>query len=389
MLRLVIDISDSDSAPVRYNVDRVALAGAWIRTPPRWIGNVLEDRRIVAGPSVDWANGKVILGRSVSGRLEIVLPIIYDAWEISIPGVYLEQGRRSYAAKVLGISSLLREPAELDIEDETDGNPDAAECQPCGKPRNPLDGPLVDGGGTVTGDPDECYGQLDWEELSSCSGNQVNSGTTYTPGSCPEGKSGRTSYRRERRYVPETDPEYLMDESKYAADCCNKPVADGCIPPCRKIRSTWQGQQWPDVEAALRAKYGDETKIIYLSPKDGPCGTRTDEFRSSRRCSCPDGTGFAVNYIDNQVLIKHGNAVVLNSGFRSPSDPPLDFYKITKPGYYTIELYNIRREDGNLGPCGVDYKFFVAGEEIADESFRGSEYDGLMYSKTFECLLGA
>jgi hypothetical protein len=304
MLEIVVDVTDSTSAPVRYYADPDRLADVWRDTPPRWIGNVLRDRRIVPGPSVRWAGGKVIFGGQVSGRLWLRLPIIYDAWSISIPGTWLGSGKRSYRAKVLALSPLLEAAAEIVIEDETEGDPDAQDCSACGGDAEAVDDDDSGGGGTGTGAGRDiyCYVRIDWILYKSCTGESVDTGTRYVQVTCPEGNLTARFNRgfnpipdlpdyiyevaryEEERYTGET--ESLITPAEYKDTCCYDAVkVPDCIPQCERVMSTWQGTTWPRLEEELRRGYAGQTSFVYVGPGGGllPCGTRTDVFVPPRR----------------------------------------------------------------------------------------------------------
>jgi hypothetical protein len=419
VINLVIDVTNSNSAPVRYHADEEARTALWRKQPPRWIGNVVVGKRIVAGPEIGWSNGKVLLGATVSGRLELWLPIKFDTWELSVPGVYIGDGKRSYKAKVFGVSELLAQPAEVNLEDEKDGDPDSEDCSVCGGSADAVPDDQVPGDGSggvvVNGNPVYCYITINWTLYKSCTSDYVGRGVEYRGVECPAGEDITPTYNVGFNSIKEL-PDYIYEvasydverftgggedvivAAEYKSKCCYDAVLPGCIPECMTKKSTYYGTTWPLVEQKLKAEYPGETKIVYVGPRSGACGERTDEFVPPQgSCGCPDNSYFAFSGIENYVDIYYNGELVKE--FISVNRPDLGIidtpgpwtYDVSgKQGNFEIIAYNYPKNDQNQESRsrGVIFDFIVSGEVIQHEElwepdpiFPGGEF----YRKSFSC----
>lgn len=369
-VKLVIDVTNLDSAPVRYHADEAARIALWRKQPPRWIGKVLVGKKIVAGPEIGWSNGKVVLGATVSGRLEMWLPIIFDTWTISIPGVYLGDGKRSYTAKVLGVSELLNQPAELEIEDETEGDPDAEDCSACGGSSDAVPDDQIflstgdDGDGTgtetgigliINGNPVYCYIRIDWTLVTQCTGKQVDSGTEYLQVECPKDENITPTYNIGFDSIKEL-PDYIYEvgseeQERYTGEgetgitdaedknnCCCNPADPRYIAQCKTRKSTYSGTTWPLVEKDLKDQYDGETNIVYVGPRSGVCGTRTDEMVVPDNDCCDDVTELSPSPDNPDVISSSVPATIGIVGGKS-----LYTWEISDDGFYFSASENIKK----------------------------------------------
>jgi hypothetical protein len=377
VINLIVDVSDAASAPVRYFVNEEARAALWRKQPPRWIGNVIDNKRIMPGPEIGWGGGKVTFGgRVVSGRCELWLPIIYDTWTVSLPGVQVGD-KRSYRAKFLGISGLLDQPAEIEIEDEAEGNPDANDCSACG-------------GSTVAFELPEnadvfCYEEVVTEFTRPCDDAVQGRAVEYRQVPCPANTLpqlnagtgaipalpnyiSRQMTRRIASVIASSDYDAISWQ-EYVKSCCYAPVKDTCKPDCRQITRTWRGQAWPKKEEAVKRQYLGETEIIYVAPEDGICGKRVDRFAASRLCDCPPDSFVYVEICENYVdLFGPNNELLYASrvytGFTGDFQIPLAGLPA---GEYTLVGYNDPK-DGSGTSRGALVKgvVYIAGEPVLD-----------------------
>ena len=396
VINLVIDVTNASSAPVRYHADEEARIALWRKQPPRWIGNVVVGKRIVAGPNIGWSNGKVLLGATVSGRLELWLPTIYDAWVISIPGVWLGDGKRSYKAKVLGVSELLAQPAEVNLEDEKEGDPDAEDCSACGGSAEAVPDDQVPSDGTggvvVNGNPVYCYITINWTIYKSCTGDYVDRGVEYRGVECPKGEDitptyniGFNSIKELPDYIYEvanydverfTGGEDVIVAAEYKSKCCYDAVHPSCIPQCMTKKSTWYGTTWPLIEKKLKAEYNGETKIVYAGPRSGVCGTRTDEYQS-QSSPCEDYKFYILfSHIDNRYKIFGENNILIydsQDSFDKPAERQ-EKIEIINHEYIKIEFYN--RYNGSVwGPWQFIYDIIYNDEIIEHIDISGPNTD--------------
>lgn len=286
VINLIVDVSDAASAPARYFVNEEARIALWRKQPPRWIGNVIDNKRIMPGPEISWGGGKVTFsGRVVSGRCELWLPIIYDTWTVSLPGVQVGD-KRSYRAKFLGISGLLDQPADAEIEDEAEENPDANDCSACGGSTLAFDLPE---------NPDVfCYEEVVTEFTRPCDDTPQGRAVEYRQVPCPENTLpqlnagtgaipalpnyiSRQMTRRIASVIASSDYDAITKQD-YIDNCGYYPIDNVCMPACMQIQRTWRGQAWPKKEDAIKRQYLGETEIVYVAPEDGICGKRIDRF---------------------------------------------------------------------------------------------------------------
>lgn len=396
VINLIVDVSDAASAPVRYFAHEEARAALWRKQPPRWIGNVIDNKRIMPGPEIGWGGGKVTFGgRVVSGRFQLWLPIMYDTWTVSLPGVQVGD-KRSYRAKFLGISGLLDQPAEIEIEDEAEENPDANDCSACGGSTGALE--LPENADVF------CYEEVVTEFTRPCDDTTQGRAVEYRQVPCPENTLpqlnagtgaitalpnyiSRQMTRRIASVIASSDYDAISWQ-EYVKSCCYAPVRDTCKPDCRQITRTWRGQAWPKKEETVRGKYLGETEIIYVAPEDGICGKRVDRFAPNTVCGCPNNSYIIVAYTDNQTIVYGDGEVIGNTGFVAPPGPTLNIDISKKYNTIKVECYNLE-SPGGYGPWGISYQLYIAGELFFQTDSRGpaSETE-LVYTADHQCYLG-
>jgi hypothetical protein len=392
-INLIIDVSDASSAPVRYYVDAVALDPLWRKKPPRWLGNVIEDKRIVAGPDISLGGGKVDFGgRVVSGRIELWLPIICDIWTVSLLGVWLGDGKRNYAAKFLGTSELLDQPAEVDIKDETEGNPDADDCSVCG-------------GSPEAFEPPEnadifCYEEVVTEARQLCNDRKLGPATVeYRQVPCPtntlpELNAGTGAILNLPDYISRQMTLRIAKIASsdyneitwhgYVDSCGYAPVRDICKPSCRKITRTWRGQRWTKREEDIKSKHHSDTEIIYIGPDDGICGKRVDSFSSSFvAVKFPIGSYIKVIAVDNQLIIYGYDGIIYDSGF-APTLIVNEEVDISGESKVRVEGYNLWNGYTYAGWV-FQYEVYIAGELSLTVDARGEIEIILVYTAEHTC----
>lgn len=414
VINLVIDVTNSNSTPVRYHADEEARIALWRKQPPHWIGDVLIGKRRVVGPSISWSNGKVLLGATVSGRLELWLPIKFDVWQLSVPGVYIGDGKRSYKAKVLGVSELLAQPAELNLEDETEGKPDASDCSACGGSADAVPDDQVPGDGSggvvVNGNPVYCYITINWTLYKSCTGDYVDRGVEYRGVECPAGEDITPTYNIGFNSIKEL-PDYIYEVASYDVErftgggedvvaaeykrkCCYDAVHQDCIPKCMTQKSTWHGTTWPKLEARLKAGYAGKTNFVYTGPAGGllPCGTRIDSFAKDGECGCPKNSYFIFHRVENYVdIIDKNGALVYAIVCIDAGCPDHWIFPIPEGsgGDWTVIAYNFPKNGGGTSQSiGVTYDFVIGGSVVDSIDIwdsQGVHPGGEFHRKKFEC----
>jgi hypothetical protein len=353
----------------------------------------LVGKRIVAGPKIYWNNGKIILEKKVSGRLEMWLPIIYDTWVISIPGVYIGDGKRSYKAKALGLSELLATPSEIIFDDETEGDPAAEDCSACGGSSDGVETTNIEGESVY------CYITIYWTLYKSCTGAYVDSGVKYISAKCPEDEYIIPTYNIGYNAIKEL-PDYIYEvgweehelytgtdevviaAAEYKRNCCYNAVHSNCIPQCMTKKSTWYGTTWPLVEKKLKEEYNGKTEIVYVRKSSGVCGTRTDEMVVVDDCCVDDNTYLIVSQIDNELRV-YSNGTLEFIGYGDGTEV-FDLKIKLYSGKARIVIYN--RPSGAPNPASLKAYLLRCNENIRniDFSIPGPEPSGKVYDETFD-----
>ena len=317
-ISVVIDFTDTDYAPIKRYADADAVADIWKDNPPEFLGNVLVGQAIVDRKTigVGWSNGRITLTQPVSGRLTFLLPIQYDVWTVSVPGVIVGN-KRNYTATAYAFSYFLTEPAEVELSDEIEDPAEGSDCDLCGGSTDPL-GKNADGSTVVNSSTRPCQLRTDWEIRNKCDTSIIiDSGTTYADTPCPSKRVRTVSYSD-----AQTPESAKITDEKYTEDCCVAPTI-GCVPECREITSTWAGgvPAQPS-EEYYRSKYPNSVvTFVYVRPQGG-CGERRDKFVAGN-CNDCEGIIKLVWSENNPDIIAPGGSVILEVTGGDPVAKPI------------------------------------------------------------------
>lgn len=250
IVRLIIDFSDTDYVPVYRYADPAKVTNLWRNSPPYFLGNVLVDKKITDPRSIGigWSMGRVVLSKALSGRLVLFLPIEYDIWTVSIPGV-ISGDKRVYTSTVYAYSGYLDAPAEIVVADETEDVTNGSDCDLCyGQEFEAIDPPFITGA-EIEPPPEDEPEEPDEDEGYGCQSGPYSS-------------------------------------EEYEDDCCGDSTI--CKVDCKEILSKNSGNPAVD-EERWKQLYGDNTQIVIVPAPEGGCGDRTDKFKTSKNCDeCKD-----------------------------------------------------------------------------------------------------
>lgn len=362
-ISVVIDFTDTDYAPIKRYADADDVADMWLDNPPEFLGNVLVGQAIVDRDTigVGWSNGRITLTQPVSGRLTFLLPIRYDVWSVSIPGVIVGN-KRNYTTTAYAFSDFLTEPAEVELSDEIEDPAEGSDCDLCGGSTDPL-GKNTDGSTVVNPSTRPCQLRTDWEIRNKCDTSIIiDSGTTYTDTPCPSKRVRTVSYTS-----AETPESAKITAEEYTEECCVPPTI-GCVPECREITTTWAGGvPVQPSEEYYRSRYPNSVvTFVYLRPPGG-CGVRRDKFSapSGECCLFPR---MVVTLVDNWLEVLEDD-VVIHYSENVPGVPYTIF--LTKGASVTVNLYNWQ---SSQTPWDLSYTYLVGEKTIHSVSESGEDY---------------
>lgn len=315
IIRLEIDFGETNYVPVRYYAESKEVSELW-RTrgyEPTWEGPVLQGITRIIPPTPHWrVSGTVVLNQTVSGKIIIFLPILFDSYTVSIPGQQIGN-KRDYNARFVAASQYLDKPSQITLDDETDNDPQANDCSVCGGDSAPfpdsfdLDDLLTGGegtGGLVVGGDEAEDDQPEWPtEIGCCDGEEIE----YTPYQ----ESVFTGFRD----LPEAVKEQYI------------------------------------------RRYGPDTEFIGVGPTDPPCGQRIERQRAET-CNYCEGVS-PITYRDDlspSVITEGWYAKVYFDGGTLPY-----FVDLQGTGFWlddsgTISSGEVNSRSFNiyaLGSCGV------------------------------------
>jgi hypothetical protein len=327
-ISVVIDFTDTDYTSIKRYADADDVADLWKDNPPEFLGNVLVGQAIVDRDTigVGWSNGRITLTQPVSGRLTFLLPIQYDVWSVSIPGVIVGN-KRNYTATAYAFSDFLTVPAEVELSNEIEDPAEGSDCDLCGGSTDPL-GENTDGSTVVVNS--SCQLRTDWEIRNKCDTSIiVDSGTTYTDTPCPSKRVRTVTYT-----TAGTPDSAKITEEEYTEECCTDNPEKRCIPECREITNTWAGGvPVQPSEESWRSRYPNSVvTFVRVRPPNG-CGVRRDKF-VAERCGC-DGITKLVWAAANPTIIAPNGSVALEVTGGDPPGEPIT-WEITSGEEYTL-----------------------------------------------------
>jgi hypothetical protein len=270
-IRLEIDFGKTSYVPVRYYAEKDDVDKLWNdpKYRPTWEGPVLQGITRIPPPKPYWkVSGTVVVGQEVSGKLIIFLPIQFDTYRVSIPGI-LVGDKRNYNARFIASSYYLDKPSQITLEDETEGDPQANDCSICGGDSTPfpdgfdLDDLLAGSVGLVVPGDDEEDDQPEWPtEIGCCDGEEVE----YTP-------------YQERDFTGFTD-----------------------LPK--------------EVNEQYRRRYGPDTEFIGVGPTEPPCGKRIETQEAGDCEGCPNEATIEIitdgtTAIDDLIIVTNGGDTII------------------------------------------------------------------------------
>lgn len=303
---VVIDFTDAKEVPVYRFAEPEDVSDLWRDDPPQWLGNVLVDNKIYDSSTIGvaWRNGRIVLSKTVSGRLYFRLPIKYDVWNVSVPGTIIGD-KRDYSATAYAFHDQLSDPAEIELSDEQEDPAEGSDCDLCGGTDTPTDS-VTEAEGEPIGGP--CQKRINWELRNSCTNSLVDYGVRYEDSPCPNTQVTEVAYTGAE--TPE-GARYTAEE--FEDECCDPPEGPGCL-PCKDIYSTYQGgAPVQPSEEYWRNRYAP-AQVFFNRVRvegGGPCGTRTDSFKGGQCDACDNVE--AIEYLDdNPDVVAAGSSVTVS-----------------------------------------------------------------------------
>jgi hypothetical protein len=292
-VQVIIDFTDAGEVPVYRFSEKKEVENLWLKYPPQWLGDVLiGTRRIDSGNiGVGWSNGRITLSQKVSGRLIVYLPIKYDVWTVSVPGVIIGD-KRDYTAEAFAFDESLDSPASVELTDDQENEEEGSDCELCSGidialqddefTTDPVTGELT---GVTSSGGSTCQKRINTETRRSCTGELISTVTRYEDTECPSKQVTEIIYTNQGTPAGE-----IWTAAEYEDTCCKSPKSAGCL-PCKEVISSYNGgapvlpseQYWIDRYAPAQVIFNR------VGREDGlPCGTRTDKFVPAPGTCCGD-----------------------------------------------------------------------------------------------------
>ncbi len=256
-----------------------------------WYGTVYDENGPCDPPEITLTGATLHFGRAVTGRITAAFVTEYDQVTVMVHGLDGEVRDGSLLAFYHGLvfEDIVRQPP-------VDEAVDRRFCD-------------SGGGGGVTLPDAECYQLVHLVTRCRCSDREVSRETVTRVVQCPDGYApgthlvGSETVTVDRVDCGESDDD-ISDPEFYEQICCEPPAPDFPLPRCVRKTTVYRGGKGIDGGAdRYRAVYGDNVRLVAVSPENGVCGEMTVEQVKKQRNCCDGAAPIEWDYDNSAEII--------------------------------------------------------------------------------------